>query len=100
MGPTTVQNHYPSGGSKHVLQRPYRKDENGYMQSRKNRCYIGDTMVASTQPRDKLGDWRSQNDEVPTIVWKEYKAKEGKGEKESKKSSNIGRREDHEIGSG
>jgi len=57
-------------------------------------------MVVSTQPRDKLGDRRSQDNKVPTIVWKEYKAKGGKGEKESKKSSNIGRREDHEIGSG
>ena len=32
-------------------------------------------MVISTQPRDKLGNRRSENDEVPTIVWKEYKAK-------------------------
>ena len=69
------------------------------MQSRKNRYYIGNAMVASTQPGDKLEDWGSQDNEVPTIVWKEYKAKGGEGEKESKKSSNIGRREDREIGS-
>ena len=70
------------------------------MQSRKNRHYIGDAMVASTQPRDKLGDWRSQDNEMSTTVWKEYEAKGEKGKKESKKSSDIGRREDHEIGSG
>jgi len=33
-------------------------------------------------------------------VWKEYKAKGGKDEKESKKSSDIGRRKDREMSSG
>jgi len=47
-----------------------------------------------------LGDWESQDDEVPTTVWKEYKTKEEKGEKKSKKSSDIGKREDCEMGSG
>ena len=56
-------------------------------------------MVASIQPRDKLEDWKSQDDEMPTTMWKEYKVKEEKSEKESKKSSDIGRREDHKIGS-
>jgi len=56
-------------------------------------------MVVSTQPRDKLGDQRSQDDEVPTTVWKKYKAKGEKNEKESKKSSDIGRREDYEMDS-
>jgi len=56
-------------------------------------------MITSTQPRDKLEDQRSQDDEVPTTVWKEYKAKGEKNEKESKKSSDIGRREDCEMGS-
>ena len=69
------------------------------MQSRKNRRYIGDAMVVSTQPRDKLGDQRSQDDEVPTTVWKKYKAKGEKNEKESKKSSDIGRKEDYEMDS-
>jgi len=57
-------------------------------------------MVASTQPRDKLEDQGSQDDEVPITVWKEYETKGKKGKKESKKSSDIGRREDHEMGSG
>jgi len=57
-------------------------------------------MVVSIQPRDKLEDQRSQDDKVPTIVWKEYKAKGGKNEKESKKSSDIGRRKDREMDSG
>ena len=47
-----------------------------------------------------MEDWRSQDDEVSTTVWKEYKAKGEKDEKESKKSSNIERRKDREIGSG
>ena len=47
-----------------------------------------------------MGDWESQDNKVPTTVWKEYKAKGEKGEEESKKSNNIERREDYEIGSG
>jgi len=70
------------------------------VQSRKNRCYIGDAIVTSIQSRDKLEDWRSQDNEVSTTVWKEYKAKGEKDEKESKKSSDIERRKDCEIGSG
>jgi len=38
-------------------------------------------MVISTQPRDKLGNRRSQNDEMPTTIWKEYKAKRKKKRK-------------------
>ena len=57
-------------------------------------------MVASPQPRNQLGDQRGQDDEVPTIMWKKYKVKGGKEEKESEKSSNIGRREDGEMDSG
>jgi len=56
-------------------------------------------MVVSTQPRNKLGNRRSQDDEVPTIVWKKYKAKREKGKERSKKNGNIGRRKDGEIGS-
>ena len=57
-------------------------------------------MVASTQPRNKLGNRRSQDDEVPTIVWKKYKAKREKGEERSKKNGDIRRRKDGEMGSG
>jgi len=57
-------------------------------------------MVVSPQPRNQLGDWRSQDNKVPIIMWKKYKVKGGKGEEESKKSSDIGRREDGEMGSG
>ena len=38
------------------------------MQPRKNRDNFGDAIVSSTQPRDKLGDRRDQNDEVSTLV--------------------------------
>ena len=55
-------------------------------------------MVTSIQPRDKLENRRSQDNEMPTTVWKEYKAKEKKGSKEKKKSSNSRRRKDCKIG--
>ena len=42
-------------------------------------------MVASTQPRDKLEDQGSQDDEVPITVWKEYETKGKKGRKKVKK---------------
>ena len=38
------------------------------MQSRKNRYNTRDAIVISTQPRDKLGDRRSKNNEVSTTV--------------------------------
>ena len=38
-------------------------------------------MVISIQPRDKLENRRSQNDEMPTTIWKEYKAKRKKERK-------------------
>jgi len=46
-----------------------------------------------------LEDQRSQDDKVPTIVQKKYKAKGEKGKKRGKKSSDIGRGKDHKIGS-
>ena len=69
------------------------------MQSRENRCHIGDAMVTSIQPRNQLENGKSQDDEIPTIVWKEYKAKKRKENKERKKSSNSRRGKDCEIGS-
>ena len=40
------------------------------MQFGENRGYIGNIVATSTQPRDKLEDWRSQDDKMPTTVWK------------------------------
>ena len=57
-----------------------------------------DAMVISTQLRDKLGNRRSQDNEMPTTVWKEYKAKERKGSKERKESSDSRRGKDCKIG--
>ena len=69
------------------------------MQSRENRYHIGDAMVTSTQPRNQLENGKSQDDKMSTIVWKEYKAKRRKENKERKKSSNSRRGKDCEIGS-
>jgi len=46
-----------------------------------------------------LGNGKSQDDEMPTIVWKEYKAKRRKENKERKESSDSRRGKDCEIGS-
>jgi len=51
------------------------------------------------QSRDKLGDRRSENDKISTIIWKEYKAKRKKEDKERKKDSDSRRGKDCEIGS-
>jgi len=38
------------------------------MQPGKNRYNTRDAMVISIQPRDKLGNKRSKNNKIPTIV--------------------------------
>jgi len=57
----------------------------------KNRHYIGNTIVTSTQPRNQLGNKRSQDNKMPTIMWKKYKVKRKAESKKRKKSSNIKR---------
>ena len=52
------------------------------MQLGENRYHTGDAIVASTQPQDKLGDRRSQNDKISTNLWKEGS---GKGRNREKK---------------
>jgi len=64
----------------------------------KNRHYIGNTIVTSTQPRNQLGNKRSQDDKIPTIMWKKYKVQRRAESKKRKKSSNIKREKDSEIG--
>jgi len=56
-------------------------------------------MVVSTQSRDKLEDRRSENDKVPTIVWKEYEAKRKKEDEEREKGSDSKREKDCEMSS-
>ena len=45
------------------------------MQLGENRDHTGDTMVASTQLQDKLGDKRSQNDKMSTNLWRKGSGK-------------------------
>ena len=54
-------------------------------------------MVASTQPRNELGNRRSQDDQMPTIMWKKYKRGRRTESEERKKSSDARRGEDSEI---
>jgi len=56
-------------------------------------------MVVSTQSRDKLEDRRSENDKVPTIVWKKYEAKRRKEDEEREKGSDSKREKDCEMSS-
>ena len=69
------------------------------MQPGKNRYNTGDAVVTSMQPRDKLGDRKSKNNEVPTTVQKEYKVKRRKESEEREESSNSRREKDYKIGS-
>ena len=50
-------------------------------------------MVSCSQPRDKLGDRRSKDAEMPTIVWQanDGKAEKGKGGRRKKLEMDNGR---------
>ena len=63
-----ITSYYSSSRGKYVLQGSYRKDEDRCVQFGENRGYIGNIVAASTQSRDKLGDWKSQDDKMPTTV--------------------------------
>ena len=51
------------------------------MQPGEDRSNTGNTMVIGTQPRNKLGDQRGQDDEVPTFVWQGRKKENQKGKR-------------------
>ena len=57
-------------------------------------------MVISPQPRNQLGNRGGQDDEMPSIMWKEHKIGKGAESKERKKSSHTRRRKDGEVGNG
>jgi len=63
-----------------------------------NRHHIGDAAVAGTQPRNLLGNRRSQDDQMSTIMWKKYKIGKRTESKEKKKNSDARRGEDSKIG--
>ena len=58
-----------------IYYKNHIEDMSGYLQFGKNKCYIGYTMVTDPLPRDKLGNKRSQNNEVSTNLQKEYSRK-------------------------
>ena len=69
------------------------------MQFGEDRYYTRNAIVTSAQSRDKLGDRRNKNNEVPTTLWKKYKVERRKGEKERKESGNPRRRKNCKMGS-
>ena len=64
------------------------------MQSRKDRSDIRHALVTGTQPRDRLGKGRSQDDKVSTHLWMIY-GQERNGpknkEKEAREEGDTGR---------
>jgi len=63
------------------------------VRSREDRSNSGDAIVGGTQSGDKLGDRRSQDDEMPTLVWQKRSE-----EKKGQKSGDRGRRKNHPMG--
>jgi len=55
-------------------------------------------VVVSPQPRNQLGNRGGQDDEMPSIMWKEHKIGKGVESKERKKGSYTRKREDSEMG--
>ena len=60
---------------------------------RKDRSNSGNAIVGNTQSQDKLGNWESQNAEMPTPMWQK-KSNKRKGQKDS----NPRRRENYQMG--
>ena len=58
------------------------------MQLREDRHHTGYTIVASTQPQDKLEDRRSQNNKMSTNLWKKDSSKGRNREKEKTREKN------------
>jgi len=52
------------------------------MQLRKDRVNTGNAMTSSPQSRNRLGERRSENNTLPTYIWKKKARSEGE---ESKK---------------
>ena len=55
------------------------------MQFGKNRGDTKNAIVSSPQPRNRLGERRSENDIVPTYMWKRKEIGREKGNKENRK---------------
>ena len=63
------------------------------MQLRKDKGNSENAIVGNTQPQDKLGNWRSQDDKMPTPMWwKELDKRKGQ------KDSNPRGRENCQMG--
>ena len=75
--------HNTPGRVQYILQRTYGEGKNGCMQFGQNGVDTGNAVANSLQSRNRLGKRGSENDTLPTYIWKK-KAKR-KGE-ESKKN--------------
>ena len=64
------------------------------MQFGKNRGDTKNAIVSSPQPRNRLGEGRSENDIVPTYMWKRKEIGREKGNKENRKEWRWGSTEE------
>ena len=70
------------GRVQYILQGTYGKSQNGYVQLREDRVNIGNAVASSPQSRNRLGERRSEDNALPTYMWKKKARSEGE---ESKK---------------
>jgi len=69
----------------YVLQRTYGEGKNGCMQFGQNRVDTGNAVASSPQSRNRLGKRRSENDALPTYIWKKKARRKGEKSKKNKK---------------
>ena len=72
------------GRVQYILQGTYGKSQNGYVQLREDRVNIGNAVASSPQSRNRLGERRSEDDALPTYMWKKQEVKEKKVRKTKK----------------
>jgi len=72
------------GRVQYILQGTYGKSQNGYVQLREDRVNIGNAVASSPQSRNRLGERRSEDDALPTYMWKKQEVKEKKVRKMEK----------------
>jgi len=74
----------------YVLQRTYGKRKNGCIQFGQNRIDTGNAVASSPQSRNRLEERGSENDILPTYMWKKKARRKGEESKKNRKGQGRG----------
>ena len=77
--------HNTPGRVQYILQRTYGEGKNGCMQFGQNGVDTGNAVANSLQSRNRLGKRGSENDTLPTYIWKKKAKRKGEESKKNRK---------------